>query len=173
MTNRREVLVLGGLGLAAAVAGAVLGPLVVQSQSGATDLAGAAYPDTSGNLRRLAAWRGSVLVCNFWATWCAPCREEVPLLVSVRQRYLSSGAEVVGIGIDQAAKIRRFADEFAIPYPVLIAGADGLELMRKLHNGSGALPFTVVMDRKGAIAYRRLGLLKEIELKREIEAILG
>src|SRR5438105_15881432 len=117
MTRRRDVLLLGAVGLAATAAGTVLGPVVLQSQSGAADLASAAYPDPSGRVWRLATWHGKVLICNFWATWCEPCRVEIPLLVSIRGRYASKGGEVVGIGIDQAIKIRRFANEFSVPYP--------------------------------------------------------
>ena len=171
--TRRDTLVLATVGLAAAAAGATLAPIFMESQAGAAELGSAAYPDPSGTLRRLADWRGKVIVCNFWATWCAPCREEMPLLVTLRERYLAKGAEFVGIGIDQMAKIRQFAADFAITYPLLVAGSDGLDLMRKLRNESGALPYTVLADRKGAIAYRHLGLLKEPDLVREIEAILG
>lgn len=173
MPGRREVLIVGAVGLAAAAAGALVGPLALQSQSGASDLLSAVYPDISGQRRPLAAWRGTVLVVNFWATWCAPCREEVPLLTALRQKYAAKGFEVVGIGIDNGAKIAQFSKEFRIPYPLLVADGSGVDLMRKLGNPSGALPFTVVQDRKGSIAYRRLGLLKGPEFQGVIEAMLG
>ncbi|MCD6042798.1 MAG: thioredoxin, partial [Burkholderiales bacterium] len=80
--RRRELLVLGGTGLAAAAAGALVGVLTLQSRSGAAELLAARFEDLEGRGRRLIDWRGRALLCNFWATWCAPCREEVPLLIA-------------------------------------------------------------------------------------------
>jgi thiol-disulfide isomerase/thioredoxin len=173
MPGRREVLIVGAVGLAAAAAGTLFGPLALQSQSGAADLLSASYPDLSGRPRPIAAWRGTVLVCNFWATWCAPCREEVPLLMDARRKFAANGVEIVGIGIDHAANISQFVVEFKVPYPLLVADMAAIELMRKLGNKSGALPFTVIQNRAGAIAFRRLGILKQPELDQALDAILG
>ena len=170
--QRRDALILAGVGLAAAAAGVLLGPLILQSETGAAALHAASYPDTSGAIRPIDSWKGRVLECNFWATWCAPCREEMPLLVEMREKYAGNGVEIVGIGIDNAAKIRQFADEFRISYPLLVADSGGIDLMRKLGNRDGALPFTVVLDRHGAIAYRHLGLLKRGELEAALNAVV-
>ena len=173
MPGRRETLVLGAVGLAAAAAGALVGPLALQSESGAADLLSARYPDITGKPRRILEWQGSVLVCNFWATWCEPCRQEVPLLLESRRKFLSRGVEVVGIGIDHAAKIIEFVKEFSIDYPVLIADPSAIELMRKLGNRAGGLPYTVIIGRAGAIGYRRLGLLKQPDLDKAVAEMLG
>ena len=101
--QRRDALLLAGVGLAAAAAGVLVGPLVLQSRTGAAELQAASYPDISGAMRPIDGWKGLVLVCNFWATWCEPCREEVPLLQEIRQKYTGKGLEVVGIGIDNAS----------------------------------------------------------------------
>jgi len=170
--QRRDALLLAGVGLAAAAAGVLVGPLMLQSQTGAAELHAASYPDISGAMRPIDGWKGLVLVCNFWATWCEPCREEVPLLLEIRQKYRERGLEVVGIGIDNAAKIRQFTSEFMISYPVLVGDSGGIELMRKLGNREGGLPFTVVLDRHGAIAYRRLGLLKRGDLQAALEPLV-
>jgi thiol-disulfide isomerase/thioredoxin len=111
------------------------------------------------------------VVCNFWATWCAPCREEIPLLVAARQKYGPAGVEVVGIAIDNAAKVRQFSASFHISYPVLLAEADGLDLMRQLGNSGGGLPYTVVADRQGALVHRKLGALKLGELDAWLEPL--
>lgn len=163
---RRELLVLAGAGLAAAAAGFLAGPALLRlgADGGGDALGAAAFDDLEGRRRRLAEWRGKVLVCNFWATWCAPCREEIPLLVAASRKYGASGVEIVGIAIDNAAKVREFSSTFKITYPILLAEANGLELMRRLGNTGGGLPYTVIADRKGALAHRKLGALKEAEL---------
>ena len=157
--------------MGAAGAGLIFGPRFLGSGDGA-ELLGAGFPDLEGRPRQLAEWQGKLLVCNFWATWCVPCREEMPLLADFRQRYVAKGAEVVGIGIDQAAKMRQFAKEFSIAYPLLVADANALDLMRKLGNSAGALPYTVVLGPQGEVAHRRLGLLKPGELESVAAGIL-
>jgi len=171
--RRRELLILGGAGLAAAAAGFVAGPALLRLGGSPADdaLAQAAFPDLDGKLRRLAEWRGRVVVCNFWATWCAPCREEIPLLLAARQKYASSGIEIVGIAIDNGVKVREFSSSFNISYPVLLAEADGLDLMRQLGNSGGGLPYTVIADQKGALVHRKLGALKQPELDGLLEPL--
>lgn len=170
---RREALILGAVGLAAAAAGAVVGVLALQTRSGAADLLAARFHDLDGRPRRIIEWRGRVLVCNFWATWCAPCREEIPLFVAAKQQYSPTDVEFVGIGIDSADKIREFAATYRINYPLLVADATAIGLLRALGNRSGALPFTAVFDRSGGLAYRRLGALTETELRQVLAGFLG
>jgi thiol-disulfide isomerase/thioredoxin len=170
--GRRELLILGGAGAAAAAAGLVAGALLLQSRSGASALLSAAYPDLTGRPRRLLDWQGRVLVCNFWATWCAPCREEMPMLSRMRDKYEPKGIEFVGIGIDSGAKISEFAKTHPVSYPLLVADAGAIDLMRSLGNSGGALPFTVVLDRAGTVAYRRLGALAEADLEKALVGFL-
>ena len=170
--SRREVLILGAIGAAAALAGGLAGALALQAQSGAADLLAAPFRDLSGAKRTLREWQGRVLVCNFWATWCAPCREEIPMLVAVRGAFAAKGAEVVGISIDQASKVDEFAKTYGITYPVLIADARAMELMSRLGNGPGGLPYTVVLDRLGAVVHRRLGALARAELEEVLKGLL-
>src|SRR5947208_14596664 len=95
---RREALILGAIGAGAAVAGGLLGALVLQAQSGAADLLAAPFRDLSGARRTLREWRGRVFLFNFWAKWCAPCRGENPIRGVVREVFAAKGAEIVGIG---------------------------------------------------------------------------
>ena len=169
---RREVLALAGVGLAAAAAGAVLGPFALQSRSGASALLSTVFPDLTGQPRRLRDWNGRVAACNFWATWCVPCREEVPLLIALYDKYRDRGVEIVGICIDQVSKIGEFAANFKITYPLLIGDARALDLMRRLGNEVGALPYTVLLDRQGAVAYRKLGPLRKGELDAILEPLI-
>ncbi|HTP62468.1 MAG TPA: TlpA disulfide reductase family protein [Burkholderiales bacterium] len=172
--GRREALILGGAGIAAAAAGFFAGPAVLRlgADGEAAALGKASFPDLDGRTRQLSEWRGKVLVCNFWATWCAPCREEVPLLIGASGKYGPSGIEIVGIAIDTAAKVREFAASFKISYPILLANASGLDLMRKLGNESGGLPYTVVADRTGAPIHHKLGAFKEGELAAILEPLI-
>jgi thiol-disulfide isomerase/thioredoxin len=165
--GRRELLILGGAGLAAALAGFLAGPALLRLMgSGEGEaLRSASFADLEGRTRHLAEWRGRVLVCNFWATWCAPCREEIPLLIATSRKYAPLGVDFVGIAVDNAAKVREFAASFKINYPILLAEANGLELMRRLGNSGGGLPYTVVADREGDLVRRKLGALKQPELE--------
>ena len=170
--GRRELLLLGTAGVAAAAAGFLAGPVLFgtgHGGGGERAVLSATLPDLAGKPRRLAEWQGKVLVCNFWATWCAPCREEIPLLIAAREKYAPGGVEIVGIAVDNAIKVGEFSRTLGITYPVLIAEADGLELMRRLGNSSGGLPYTVFFDRQGGVAHRKLGALKQGDL----DAILG
>jgi thiol-disulfide isomerase/thioredoxin len=165
--GRREALILAGAGALAAAAGFLAGPALLRLGGSGQDeaLRQASFPDLEGRQRQLSEWAGKVLVCNFWATWCAPCREEIPLLLSARQKYAANGVEVVGIAIDNAAKVREFSKSLQVTYPILLAEADGLDLMRRLGNSGGGLPYTVISDRRGAVVHSKLGALKEAELE--------
>ena len=173
MPGKREVLVLGGVGLAAAVAGAFLGPMALQVGSGASELLSASFPDAAGRPQRLNQWLGKPLVLNFWATWCAPCREEVPLLVEFHGRYAPKGVELVGICADQVVKMLEFASDYRIGYVLLVADASVFTLLRRIGDAAGALPYSVVVDRKGTVAYRRAGAFKSGELEKVVDPILG
>jgi thiol-disulfide isomerase/thioredoxin len=172
--GRRETLILVAAGLAAAAAGFLAGPLLLQPKprggvgegTGSADLAlaSASLIDLAGQSRRLSDWQGRVLVCNFWATWCAPCREEIPLLMAARQKYGPKGVEIVGIAIDNAVKVREFSSTFNISYPILLAEAGGLDLMRQLGNAAGGLPYTVLADRQGKLVHRKLGAFRGADL---------
>ena len=167
--QRREAVIVAAAGAAALAAGAFVGALGIQSASGAGKLLSASFPDLSGRPRRLSEWQGRVALFNFWATWCVPCSEEMPVLDAATRRF---GVSVVGIGIDQAAKIREFAANIVVRYEMLVADASALELMKALGNGSGGLPFTVVLDRSGRIAARKLGAFSRAELEGVVAPLL-
>ena len=159
--QRREVVLLGAAGAVALVAGALVGALGIQSTSGAGKLLAASFTDLSGRTRRLIEWQGRVALFNFWATWCAPCLEEMPLLDAIGRKYAVS---VVGIGIDSAAKIREFVSNIGVRYEMLVGDPSALTLVKELGNRSGGLPFTLVLDRAGRVAHRKLGAYSEPEL---------
>jgi thiol-disulfide isomerase/thioredoxin len=133
---------------------------------------GVRVADVKGGTQSLEQWRGQVLVVNYWATWCAPCREEIPGFVRLQERYGSRGLQFVGIAIDQPDKVAEFASEFRINYPLLLGGLETIELLRQAGNRAGVLPYTLVIDRKGNLVSREQGGLKETRLERIILPLL-
>jgi thiol-disulfide isomerase/thioredoxin len=127
------------------------------------------FPDLGGRPQALSQWRGQVLVLNFWAPWCAPCRDEIPDLGALHAQFRPQKVAFVGLAIDDAARVRGFLQQTPIPYPVLIGGGPAHGLARQLGNQAGALPYTVVIDREGRIAFSHLGRVRRDAL----EAALG
>jgi len=127
--------------------------------------------DLEGKPVSLAEAKGKVVLLNFWATWCGPCLEEIPLLMTLRRAQAARGIEIVGIAVDQAAKVGEFAAKLKIDYPILLADTGGLDLIRTLGNKSAGLPFTVFLDRAGSVARTKLGMLRQPELDSVLAAL--
>jgi len=138
----------------------------------AAALLGVALPDVDGKDQPLAQWSGKVLIINFWATWCGPCREEMPMFVRLQREQGANGLQFVGIAVDQTDKVRQFADEIGLNYPALIGGYGAMELSKTLGNSLMALPFTVIVDRAGRVAHTQLGPLKEEQLASIVRQLL-
>jgi len=166
----RRVLALVAM-LLAAVAGVFAYRATVSDRSvleATTELMRLRLPDTSGNEQSLAQWRDKILIVNFWATWCEPCREEVPVLLRVQAKYASNGVQIVGISIDSVDKVRQFATEYKIGYPLVIGNMAVIDLTRRLGNKVGGLPYTVVLDRSGRVVNTHLGGISQTELESAI-----
>jgi thiol-disulfide isomerase/thioredoxin len=138
----------------------------------ATTLLALSLPDAAGKETPLAQWRGKLLVVNFWATWCAPCREEMPEFVGLQTEFGAKGLQFVGIAVDDAEKVRQFAAEIGLNYPALIGGYGAMELSKTLGNRVMALPFTVVVSREGTIAHTQLGPLKGEKLREMVAKLI-
>ena len=120
--------------------------------------------DARGNPEAFAQWKGKTLVINFWATWCPPCRQEIPAFSRLQGKYASNGVQFVGIALDTSDNILNYAKQNHVSYPLFIAEEKGAELSRQLGNSRLALPYTVVVDPKGEPRLTRLGRVSEQEL---------
>lgn len=131
-----------------------------------------ALPDLNGNRQSFKRWQGKLVLVNFWATWCPPCREEIPLFLSLREKYSASGFEIVGVSVDDVGKVMQYRDAMHIDYPLLNGEQEGMSLMAALGNRTGALPYSVVFGRNGNVVDLKSGAYKEQELAKLIEAHL-
>ena len=132
-----------------------------------TDLMSLRLPDAQAREVALADFGGKWLVLNFWATWCAPCVDEMPELSAMAQELEGTDIQVLGIGIDSARNIGEFASRHHITYPLLVSGPGGIELLRRFGNASGGLPFTVLVTPDGRIIERTLGRVDIRRLKHQ------
>ncbi len=115
--------------------------------------------DRSGKTTSIASFAGKSLIINFWATWCAPCRSEIPLLETLQAEWAGRGASVVGIAVDHRPDVLEFADRFKIGYPLLIGEQDALDAAALLGVASPVFPFTVFTDRRGEVVALFIGEL--------------
>jgi thiol-disulfide isomerase/thioredoxin len=119
-----------------------------------------------------SAWAGKPVVLNFWATWCPPCRREMPLLDDWQQRYADRGLHVIGIAIDRREQVAGFLEDHAVSYPILLGDMDTVALSKQLGNRTGGLPFTVVFDRVGRRVADRTGEIDDAFLEAEVRPLL-
>lgn len=124
-----------------------------------TDLPDFTLADREGNPRSIRSWPGKSMIVNFWATWCAPCRREIPLLREINKNHEAEGFQVVGIAVDFRDDVLKYANEIGIDYPLLIGEQDGLDAVTSFGMGSLGFPFTVFTDKQGRIVLTHLGEL--------------
>jgi thiol-disulfide isomerase/thioredoxin len=125
--------------------------------------------DLSGAQRSIRSWPGKSMIVNFWATWCAPCRREIPLLRELQKQHGEEGFQVVGVAVDFRDDVIKYAQEIGIDYPVLIGEQDGLDAVNKFGQGALGFPFTVFTASDGRIVLFHLGEIK----KDQVDVLLG
>jgi thiol-disulfide isomerase/thioredoxin len=174
--KRRRSLILVGSAVTAAAAGIALQVLTRSQSADAAAIANLwALPlqDLEGKPQPLTRWKGKILVVNFWATWCEPCKEEVPALVRTQKKYDANNVQIVGISLDSAAKVQAFAKKFKIQYPLVIGSLDSIEITRKLGNKAAGLPYTLVLDTHSVVKARHLGGISEALLEQVIRPLIS
>jgi thiol-disulfide isomerase/thioredoxin len=129
-----------------------------------------ALPDIHGQQHWLSDWQGKLVVLNFWATWCTPCRQEIPHFVKLQKQYAGK-IQVVSIAIDTPDASTAYAKEMGINYPVLLAADTGPDIMAGYGNTQGALPYTIVLGRDGMLRSKKLGAFSESELNQLFESL--
>lgn len=129
--------------------------------------------DLQGRPHTLAEWQGKLLVINLWASWCPPCRAEMPGFSRLQRKYQERGVQFLGLALDDADAVRDFLATTPVAYPVLIAPPEQLVLSASLGNSGQGLPFTLIVDAQGRLAAVKLGLWRENELDAAISAQLS
>ncbi len=130
------------------------------------------YPDLDGELRSSAAWQEQILVLNFWATWCPPCRKETPLFVELQAQYQADRVQFVGIAVDDPEQVRTFADTYGVNYPILLGDLTAMTLARQLGNRFEALPYTLVAAPGGQVIFRQQGEVHRATLEPVLQQLI-
>ena len=128
--------------------------------------------DLSGKLRNADEWNGQVMVVNFWATWCPPCRKEMPAFIELQDKYGGLGLQFVGIALDDVGKVEDFIDTIGVEYPVLVGQEDATLVSDAYGNRLGALPYTAVVDRNGTIVKTYRGEVSQASIEKVINRYL-
>ncbi len=166
--NKRQLL-MGGVATAAGVAGAGLAWWRFQPHAVADGAMDALWAQTwtapDGTDVAMSGFRGQPLLVNFWATWCPPCVEELPMLNAFYREQRARGWQVLGLAIDQPSSVRQFLQRLPLDFPIALAGLGGTDLSRQLGNTNGGLPFTVVFNARGEVAHRKIGQVKPEDLQ--------
>lgn len=169
IARRRQLLGWGAVGALAALTGAGVAWWRYQphevAETEATAWWAMHFDTPTGGAVAAQSLRGRPLLLNFWATWCPPCVEELPMLNDFYEAHRARGWQVLGLAVDQPSAVRAYLQKMPLKFPVGLAGLGGTELSRSLGNLVGGLPFTVVFDAAGQLVQRRMGKLTAHDLR--------
>ncbi len=129
-------------------------------------------PDMNGKMRSIDEWDGDVIVINFWATWCPPCREEIPEFIKLQKSYAENGLQFIGIALQTAEEVNEFVKVMGINYPILVGQGEVIQVAKQYGNHIGALPYTVIIDRQSYIAFTKRGPLQRHIAEQVISSLL-
>ncbi len=148
-------------------------PSAASTQDSTEAFFAAKIPDLTGTPQALSQYKGKLLVVNFWATWCPPCREEMPELSALQNQYRDKNLVVLGLATDELALVQDFAKSDPVSYPLLAADAEGSALAETLGNNRGVLPYTVVIRPDGSIANVYFGRIDQATLEQTLLPIIN
>lgn len=171
---KRNVLATGAIAIVFAGLGIYFGNQQAHANAPPTatrDFFATSLPDLKNQPQALSQWKGKALLVNFWATWCNPCVKEMPALSALQSENKNPRVQVIGIGIDSATNIQDFSTKYKISYPIYVAGTGGSELLRKLGDSAGGLPFSILIGPDGQIKKTYVGSLKMDEVKHDLASL--
>lgn len=128
--------------------------------------------DLEGKLRNINEWDGKVILLNFWATWCPPCRDEIPAFIELQEKYGPSGFQVIGIAIDQPDLVEEYSDSMGVNYPLLVGEDDAIDIGTEYGNRLGVLPYSVIINHEGMIRFIKKGEVTREEVEEMIKPLL-
>jgi thiol-disulfide isomerase/thioredoxin len=177
MNRIGQVLLAGGISLAFAAAGVMFyqwrsAEAPPDAVEAGKRVMAASLMGIDDRVQPFEQWRGKVLVVNFWATWCAPCRDEIPEFIKFQERFRRDGVQFVGIAIDQKDRVIPYARDMRINYPLVVGGMETMEFARQLGNRATVLPFSLVLDRKGTVIATKVGILTPESLEALVRPLL-
>ena len=131
-----------------------------------------ALQDIEGQMRNINEWDGKVLLVNFWATWCPPCKKEIPAFMELQDLYADKGFQIIGVAIDNEQDVKDFADTMGINYPIMAAELAAMEISRRYGNRINALPFSAFVNRDGTITHVKAGEISREDTETIIQSLL-
>ena len=130
--------------------------------------------DLKGKEHSLYEWHGQIIMLNFWATWCGPCQIEIPDFIDYQERYRDKGLQIIGIGLDEARKLRNYVRTVGINYPILQADPElQYSLLKQWGNPFGVLPFTVIIARDGHLVFMQQGIFNKQSFDKIVKPLLN
>lgn len=166
------ILLILGIGLATSYFMAEKTIVQTVNKASTAELFATTLPDENGKPQALSQWKGKIIVLNFWATWCPPCREEMPELSALNTEYQDKNVIVIGIALDEIGLIKAFNEENNMSYPLLAAEETGGQLGFNLGNDKSALPYTVIIKADGTIANTYFGRISKPLLEETLIKLL-
>jgi thiol-disulfide isomerase/thioredoxin len=152
-------------------------PVAAPAEISDGSLVGSLRPDftlssNTGEMVTPAIFSGKTVLLNFWATWCAPCRHEMPMLMDLQRQYAPKGLQVVGIALDDEQSVRNFVSTYGISYPILVGDADVFEVSAAYGNTEGVLPYSVLVDKDGIVRWQYAGKVRENDISNLLSEFL-
>ena len=131
-----------------------------------------AMKDIENEMRNIKEWDGKVVLVNFWATWCPPCKKEIPAFMALQEKYQNKGFQIIGIAIDDEDSVKDYVDTMGMNYPVMASEIEAMDLARRYGSRINALPFSAFIGRDGKIAFTKSGELSKAKAEEIINKLL-